>query len=110
MVRDSLFMQTVKLLAQRLGVLDEFYTETACLHPSERELVGYCFAYMTLFGEKDEFSVFLKDFAVPALKKIGISRWPRTEMTDLGLRISDRDEESITLVSAEEEEEEEVRV
>ena len=97
MVKDSLLLQTIKLLSQRLAMIEPFFNQTACLHPEEREIIGYCEAYIEMFGEKDEFARFLKDKAIPALQKIGISRWPRTELTDLGLRISNKDMQDVEL-------------
>ena len=107
MARDTLLLQTIKLLSQRLAILEPFFNQTACLHPQEREIVGYCEAYRTIFGSKDNFAKFLKDKAIPALQKIGISRWPRTELTDLGLRISNKDTETVDIVTMSPEEEEE---
>lgn len=49
-----------------------------------------------MFGE-DKFTKFLKEKAIPALQKIGISRWPRTELTDLGLRISNKDTQDVDI-------------
>lgn len=97
MVKDSLLLQTVKLLSQRLAAIEPFFNQTACLHAEEREIIGYCEAYVTLFGKKDEFARYLKDKVMPALQKIGISRWPRTELTDLGLRISNKDTEDVDI-------------
>lgn len=96
MVKDSLLLQTVKLLSQRLAIIEPFFNETSCLHPEEREVIGYCQAYIEMFG-KDTFTRFLKKRAIPALQKIGIARWPRTELTDLGLRISNKDTESVDM-------------
>lgn len=92
MPKDLLLLQTIKLLSQRLSILEPFYGKTSCLHPEEREIVGFCEAYITMFGEETGFSKFLREKAIPALEKIGMARWPRTELTDLGLRIANRDE------------------
>ena len=97
MVKDSLLLQTIKLLSQRLAIIEPFFNQTACLHPQEREIVGYCEAYIEIFGDNDNFSKFLKEKAIPALQKIGISRWHRTELTDLGLRISNKDMQDVEL-------------
>jgi len=107
MTKDILLLQAIKLLSQRLAMIEPFFNKTACLHPQEREIVGYCEAYRTIFGKGDDFAKFLKDKAMPALQQIGISRWPRTELTDLGLRISNRDTESVDIVTMSSEEEEE---
>ena len=102
--RDNLLIQTIKLLSQRVAMLEPFFNITACLNPEERQLIGYCEAYRIMFGDQDkEFSQFLQEKAIPMLEKIGISRWPRTELTDLGLKISNKDEEEVSLgVSTEE--------
>jgi len=97
MVKDTLLLQAIKLLSQRLAIIEPFFNETACLHPEERETVGYCEAYIMMFGEEDKFAEWLKEKAIPALQKIGISRWPRTELTDLGLRISNKDTEEVDI-------------
>jgi len=96
MVKDALLLQTVKLLSQRLAIIEPFFNQTSCLHPEEREIIGYSQAYIEMFG-KNDFSKFLEEQAIPALQKIGIARWPRTELTDLGLRISNRDTKTIDM-------------
>lgn len=78
-------------------MIEPFFNQTACLHPQEREIIGYCEAYISMFGEKDEFAKYLKKKVIPALQKIGIARWPRTELTDLGLAISAKDTEEVDM-------------
>ena len=91
--RDTFLLQAIKLLSQRVAVIEPTYNLTACLNPAERELIGYLKAYMVFFPEDKEFNTWLKEKVIPMLVQIGISKWPRTELTDLGLRISNVDEE-----------------
>lgn len=91
---DPLLLQAIKLLSMRVAILEPFYHETACLNPAEREIIGYAEAYIELFGENDPLSIMLRVSFIPALKKIGVAKWPRLELTDLGFAISDRDTET----------------
>jgi len=89
--RDPLLLQAIRLLSQSVAKNEPFYTETSCLNPPERELLGYIKAYKILFGENETIARFGK-----ALKFIGIAKWPRTELTDLGLNIGSGDTETET--------------
>ncbi len=111
MPSTNILLQTQKLLAQRLAALAPKYNETACLHPEEREMIGACFAYIQLFGEETKFAEWLKTRMIPALTVLGLTRWPRTEMTDLGLRIGFLDTQQYVIADepTEEGEEENIR-
>lgn len=105
MGRDSLLLQIHQLLSQRLSKIEPFLRDTACLHPEEREITGYIEAYIRMFGKKNPFSEFLLNQAKPAIEAIGMSKWQRTELTDLGLRISDKETGKTETVPSVEEEE-----
>lgn len=75
----------------RVAILEPFYNETSCMAPGEREIYGYMASYIEIFGEEDPISLLLKYVFQPAIKKIGVSKWPRLELTDLGFAISNRD-------------------
>lgn len=96
MVKD-LLLQTLKLLSQRIAKLEPFLNETACLNPQEREIIGYCKAYISIYGEEDPLSVAFKERFIPALRYIGFAKWRRTELTDLGFKIAYKDTEEIDL-------------
>lgn len=94
---DPLLLQAIKLLSMRVAIIEPFYHETACINPAEREIIGYAKAYIELFGESDPVSIMLEEYFIPALKKIGIAKWPRLELTDLGFAISDKDTTTVDI-------------
>lgn len=98
-VKDAFFIQAYNLLSQRLANVDPDYKDSACLHPDEAEMIGFIKAYVILEKESDpKFCTWLETKALPAIRKIGEARWPRSELTNLGLRIGSRDDlfESLT--------------
>lgn len=99
MKSDPLLLQAIKLLSQRLAILQPFYSKTSCMHPQERETLGYCYAYIEMFGTEDPLSTLLESLFIPALRKIGIAKWPRLELTDLGFGISNKDSEEVDIGS-----------
>lgn len=100
MVKDTLLLDLKKLLSQRLAKVEPFMIDTSCMHPDQREIIGYMEAYVRIFGEEGDFSKFLIDKAKPAIEAIGLSKWPRTELTDLGLRIADKETTEEEIVPA----------
>ena len=100
MPKNDMMIQAYTLLSQRLSNIDPDYADSACVHPDEAELIGFCKAYIKMFG-KSEFSTWLDKQVIPALRMIGLARWPRSELTNLGLRIGARDELVESLGSAE---------
>ena len=102
MVQQKLLFQAISLLSQHLTQIKEakgqLYQKTACLHPEERELIGLLWAVAD-FIEKDDpaLAKYLKDEIVPFIETIGIARWPRTELTDLGLRVGQRHQKAVDL-------------
>jgi hypothetical protein len=105
MPQDKFFYQVQKWLSQRLAIIKEEYNETSCLSPDMREIIGYCRAYLRLFPEDQEFCQYLNEKIIPAMKEIGVARWMRSELTDLGFAIADKDEEQVEFGIPEEEEE-----
>jgi len=79
-------------MGQQLGGLKEFkdMQESACVHVQERELIGYARAFQVLFPDVKKFNEFLNTKVIPALTKIGRSRWYRDVLTDLSLGLSVR--------------------
>lgn len=98
---DSLLMQAIKLLSMRVAILEPFYSATSCMHVDERELIGYMASYIEMFGEDNELSLIFKHIFIPAVRKIGIARWPRLELTDLGFAISNKDSAEYDISSEE---------
>lgn len=90
MVKDTLLLDLRKLLSQRLAKVEPFLRDTSCMHPEEREILGYIEAYVRIFPN-DPFSKYLKETILPAIEAIGMSKWARTELTDLGLRLADKE-------------------
>lgn len=102
MVQQKLLFQAISLLSQYLTQIKEakgeLYQKTACLHPEERELIGVIWAVADFINNDDPaLSKYLKDEIVPFIETIGISRWPRTELTDLGLRVGQRHQKAVDL-------------
>jgi len=79
-------------MGQQVGGLTEFkdMQESACVHVQEREQIGYARAFQVLFPDVEKFNEFLEKKAIPALIKIGRSRWYRDVLTDLSLALSVR--------------------
>lgn len=99
MARSDLLLRTLKLLSQRAGEIQPFLAETGCLNPEEREIIGLCEAYKVLIHgdnketpKKDDFWLFLENQVIPAMQKIDMSKWARTELSDLGFIIGNKDE------------------
>lgn len=95
MVKQNLLFQALSLLSQYLTQIKEakgeLYQKTACLNAEERETIGICWAVADLIQKDDaETANYLRNDIVSFLEIIGISRWPRTELTDLGLRVGQR--------------------
>jgi len=95
MVKQNLLFQAISLLSQYLVQIPEakgeLYQKTACINAEEREMMGLCWAVADLIKKDDpELAEYLKKEIIPFLETIGISRWPRTELTDLGLRVGQR--------------------
>lgn len=107
--KDSFLIQAFNYLSQKVAEIEPFYNLTACLNPEERELIGFCKAYSIMFPEDKDFNMFLEEKITPMLKAIGISKWPRGEITDLGLRLGRGDREDVYLIPEDREESEEVR-
>ena len=98
MVKDNIFFQAKKWLSQIAVAIQPdgpYIQHLALINPMERELIGYCYAYIALFG-KDNFGSWLETKAVLALKKIGMAKLVRTELTDLGFFIGNKGIEEIT--------------
>lgn len=104
MPTKNLLFQAISLLSQYLTQIKEakgpLYQKTACINAEEREMIGLCYAVAD-FIEKDdpELANYLKNDIAGMLETIGISRWPRTELTDLGLRVGQRHKVKIDLSS-----------
>ena len=86
-------LRALKLLSQRVVAVKPFMGLVACMNAEEREIIGHCFAYIELFGDEDkEFTEYLKNKIVPAITKLGHAKWGRTELTDLGFVLGNKDE------------------
>jgi len=102
MVTKDLFQQAKKFYSQDIANHEPYFTLTSCMNPEEREIIGYCYAYIELFGSKDPFSKLLLKKYIPALAKIGIARWNRSEFSDLGFRLAYKGVKDVRLGSKEE--------
>lgn len=66
----------------------DFLREISCIHVEQREDIAICEGYMLINAEDEEMNPFLKEVAIPFLKKLGRARWYRDVVTDLGLALS----------------------
>ena len=94
--KDSIYLEAVNLFSKFVAQEEDFLRLTACLNPEEREIIGYCKAYK-IFSGKTPFTEFLEKKVIPAFVIIGMSRWDRSELSDLGFKIADSDSVSMSL-------------
>lgn len=107
---QDFFYAMKKLLSQQIGKLNPDIEETAMLHPDERFAVAACRAYIKGFGKTNpKFCKWLEETGIPMLKLLGYGKWPRTELTDLGLKLSNKDESEQSIQSEQEVVEQEIR-
>lgn len=100
MRKDPLLIQAIQLLSMRVGALDDIgalFSKTSCLNEEERTIIGYCEAFISMFGTDRAFSKTLKQKYIPALEMIGVAKWRRTELTHLGGRLANKETEDINL-------------
>ena len=102
MVKQNLLFQALSLLSQYLTQIKEakgpLYQKTACLNAEEREAIGLLEG-SKVFVKEDKETIELFDEMEDFLECVGIARWPRTELTDLGLRVGQRHKVQIDLSS-----------
>jgi hypothetical protein len=88
---NKLYLGTVKLLSQDLAKLEPIYQQTACLGAEEREIICVLTAYADLIRtRKPDKAKRIKEVIIPFIEKIGVGKWQRFELTDLGLRVATR--------------------
>jgi len=85
---SKLIFETQKLLSNKIGVEYPFYKRTACLEAQFREYIAYC-EIIKLFNPSNKRLIkFIDDKLIPTLEYLGMARWQRTEVTDLGFKVS----------------------
>jgi len=102
MRKDPLLIQAIQLLSMRVAALPKFgalFSESSCLDGEEREIIGYCEAFISMFP-KDPLSLELKKLYIPALIRIGLFKWRRTELTHLGGKLANKETESVDITTA----------
>lgn len=91
---NKFYLGTLKLLSQYLANLEPLYQKTACLGAEEREVICVLSAYADwIEHHKPEKAKKIRERFIPFIEKIGIGKWQRFELTDLGLRVGTRHEE-----------------
>jgi hypothetical protein len=101
---NKLYLGTMKLLSQSLAELDPLYQQTACLGAEEREVICVLEAYAKLIEVKHpDKAKRLRDKLIPFIETIGVGKWIRFELTDLGLKVGSRnvEKEDQTIISEE---------
>ena len=84
---SKLIFETQRLLSTRIGAQYPFYKKTACLDDDIRELIAYCEIVKIFVPNNPRLKKLIDEKLVPALETLGVARWKRTEITDLGLKI-----------------------
>ena len=84
---SKLIFETQRLLSAKIGAQYPFYKETACLDAEIREFLAYCEIVKIFFPDNKRLIDFIDRKVKPSLEKIGIARWGRTEITDLGFKV-----------------------
>lgn len=84
---SKLIFETQRLLSAKIGSQYPFYKETACLDMEVREYLAYCEIIKIFFPNNKRLTDFIDNKLKPSLEKLGIARWGRTEITDLGFKI-----------------------
>jgi len=91
---SEFFIQATNLLAQQLAMIkgEEIYTQTACMDPEYRQTIA------VLQGLKDMApkSKAPIDKILPLMELLGKASWNRSELTDLGLRVGQRNVQEVT--------------
>jgi hypothetical protein len=88
------FVQSTNLLAQQLAHLngEEIYQLTSCMAPDIRELIGVLEG-LKLVAPQSKVPI---DKLLPLISMIGKAKWERSELTDLGLRVGQRNTDTVT--------------
>lgn len=90
---SDFFIQATNLLAQQLAMIkgEEIYTKTSCMDPEYRQTIavleGIKQMQPKLKGKIDKIE--------PLLELLGKASWIRSELTDLGLRVGQRNVEDL---------------
>lgn len=84
---SKLIFETQRLLSAKIGSRFPFYKQTACLNEEIALYIAYCEIIKIFFPNKKRLIKFIDEKLVPALEKIGIATWSRSEITDLGLKV-----------------------
>lgn len=98
---DNYLIQATSLLSQHLSQLKpegDLFKLTSCLNFEEREIIGILTGIMPMLPDGKEKDL-IKNMIIPFFEAVGISKWNRTELTDLGLRVGQRHKIHIDLSS-----------
>lgn len=98
MPKDSLLFQAISLLSQHLADLEPIMHRTSCLDQETREMIGFIEATKLRLDPNDPKQnerIKRLDRMEKMFEIIGMAKWPRTELTDLGLRIGQRHKEKV---------------
>jgi hypothetical protein len=90
---SDFFTQATNLLAQQLAGLkgEEIYAETSCMHPEQRQLIGVLRGLQGLAPSMRD----PLEKIIPFIAMIGKANWERSELTDLGLRVGQRNYDEV---------------
>ena len=84
-------------MGEKVGKIVEELAETACVHIEERELIGWVRSFETMIPpEHEAFKLYLEEFVVNMLLRVGRQKWYRDTITDLGLALSKGSKDSQT--------------
>jgi hypothetical protein len=91
---SDFFTQATNLLAQQLAALkgEEIYAETSCMNPEQRQLIGILRGLEQVIPKAKAPITKI----IPLISMIGKANWERSELTDLGLRVGQRNYDEVT--------------
>jgi len=105
---SKLIFETQRLLSAKIGAKHPFYRETACMDMEYREYLAYCEIIKLFFPENKRLIELIDKKLIPSLEYIGVARWGRTEITDLGFKVGqERTDISLKYLERQEKEEQE---
>jgi hypothetical protein len=98
---NNYLIQATSLLSQHLAQLKpegDLFKLTSCLNFEEREIIGILSGVLPMLSDGEEKKL-IKELIIPFFEAVGIGKWNRTELTDLGLRVGQRHKIHIDLSS-----------
>ena len=84
---DKILFAEIKLLSKQVSTREPFFQKIACLGEEEAMMIVYCEIYKLFFPEDHLFNQFLDKKVIQALKMMGMVKWKRDVLTEMGLKL-----------------------